>query len=190
MSSTRVCGSGYQKSFIEQNNTRYVVCVPYDGDDPDFIAGMVMLGIFGGVFLIAGLVFLSCWCHDRAHKRTFDIEASTTELTPVPRILGPSPGRWDYFADRGGYLHRIARILQAEHFVPEEVLVYLDETHDALFKPHEVVQAMHFLFKKQAEVEKIPMVECVDKWKDELLDKCGGEFGQQIVAKLRETALS
>lgn len=54
------CRMGYHSAFIELNNTKVSVCVPYNETmNPDVIIGIVFASVFGSMLLL--VVGVGCW---------------------------------------------------------------------------------------------------------------------------------
>lgn len=187
-----VCDDDQVASTMTINGTVFVTCVHREPTSIDTYFIVVVVGLF--VFVLSGIIatiWFSCTDQEMLHNKDKNTEEHAAMLPKKPPSNRTVNGlrRWEAFVHESGYIRRIAQVLEMDDRIPIEVEEWLAEFEPVVWAKvchtTDVVQrATHViveLFKKEAETQHMPPHIPFDKWKDRLVDMCGGEWAVLIM---------
>lgn len=197
-----ICGNHEKVENQVINGTSYVVCVPYDDYDRNQQLAIILGSIFGVIGIIMIFCFIyCCWRTCRQDKNQQDTRSYLEGQDDNKDIIihVNNYRRWEKFINHSGYIRRIAQVIEAEDKLPNEVEEYVKEFDPMTYEKirginsdsvsvgdsdifvTRAVKVCVFLFKEQAKLENISVKETIEKWRNELVDTCGGEYGERIM---------
>jgi hypothetical protein len=184
-----LCPPGQRYEHITTNGTDYVVCVE-DTSGPN-IGLIIVLSLISTIALLVS--FLLCL---KLFTTFYDTWKQKKEL--VDSLHCPENSRmlrrWEAFINDGGYIRRIAQLLEFEENIPHDLGDYFAENYPDLWKKvnqddfyfvMRCANLIKVLFEEQAKLEKRTINETIASWEDKLVDKCGGEFAQIIMTNVK-----
>lgn len=183
-----ICPNGYTPDYLNNNGTIYVICVE------NTLSKGLIIGSVGLLLLLLllglGLFFcISCCYRNNQENVKYGIL-----FHPNKRHLR----RWEEFINDGGYIRRIAQLLEMEETISKELDDYFAENYPDLWKKinqddynfiSRSANLIKVLFDEQAKMEKKSVFETICFWEEKIVDKCGGEFGLQIMEQVKQLCL-
>lgn len=176
------------------NGTMFLTCV----DDSTKVTPLI-IGLCVGLPVF--VVIIICACAFHYHYKQCKKYNQPIFQWGVPSGVNPSPSvpKHEHFLTDGGYIRRIAHVLEVEDSIPNDVQEWMETNEPITWAklqndPHidfveRAARVMVVLFKCQADMEHVSTLDTFYKWRGKIVETCGGEWAERIMGRV-ETLLN